>query len=196
MKNKDADSPKESITLTAVFIFLGFIFVLIIGMLFYLRYSSWSSFSSFYVKNLPKTTSFTDIFNKEKAKSTTAKTVDITITEDELSKMVGLGDASFPLKKASLKITAEGIVISGKTANGFWGVPVEVLFVPFTNNGKIMFNLKEIKAAGVVAPPKISETLSPKMNSIFYSSSFSDLDKLKIAEARTLVGYMIITVEG
>lgn len=196
MKHKDIESRKESITLTQVFIFLGFIFVLIVGMLFYLRFSSWSPFSGLYLKNLPKSVSFSELFNSEKAKSGAAKSIELKISEEELSKMIGISASSFPLKKSSLKIKAEGIVISGKTASGFWGVPVDVLFVPVSNNGKIIFNLKEIKAAGVIAPPKISETLSPKMNSLFYSNSFSDMDKLKTKEVRTLVGYMIIEVEG
>jgi len=196
MRGENIESHKESITLTSVFIFLGFIFVLIVGMLFYLRFSSWSPFSGFYLKNISNGISFTDLFNKEKAISKMATTIEMKITEDDLSKMLGLSNSDFPLKKASLKIKPEGIIISGKTANGFWGVPVDVLFVPISNNGKILFNLKEIKAAGVVAPPKIADTLSPKMNSLFYSNSFSDLDKLKVKDVRTLVGYMIIEVEG
>jgi hypothetical protein len=110
--------------------------------------------------------------------------------------MIGISDSNFPLKKASLKIKAEGIVISGKTANGFWGVPVDVLIMPISNAGKIIFNLKEIKAAGVVAPPKIADSLSPKINSLFYSNSFTDLNKLKVQSVRTLIGYVLIEVEG
>ncbi len=194
---KETKEPhKDTLTLKAVFIFLEFIFILIIGMLFYLRFSSWSTLSSFYVKSLPKGASFTDMFNSEKSKSVSAKTVELKVSEDELSKMIGISDSNFPLKKASLKIKAEGIVISGKTANGFWGVPVDVLIIPISNAGKIIFNLKEIKAAGVVAPPKIADSLSPKINSLFYSNSFTDLNKLKVQSVRTLIGYVLIEVEG
>ncbi len=196
MKHNDIAPHKEGITLTAVFIFLGSIFVLIVGMLFYLRFSSWSPLNGFYIKNIPKGVSFADLFNGEKAKSGELKTIEIKISEEELSKTIGISRSDFPLKSPTLKIKSEGIIISGKTANGFWGVPVDVLFVPISNNGKILFNLKEIKAAGVVAPPKIADTLSPKMNSLFYSNSFSDLDKLKVRDVRTLVGYMIIEIES
>jgi hypothetical protein len=186
--------PKESISLTAVLIFLGSIFLLLVIMLFYLRFSSWSPFSDYFSKKKLPNYSLIDLFNKEKSNSPTLQTVEIKITEDDLSKSIGVSEGSFPLKKSSLKIKPEGIIISGKTSSGFWGVPVDVLFESKVGGGKLTFNLKEIKAAGVVAPPKISNTLTPKMSSIFYQG-FSSLDKLKVKEARTLVGYMIVEVE-
>lgn len=185
--------PKESISLTAVLVFLGIVFALLLIMVFYLRFSSWSPLSGYYLKKKLPDFSIADVFNREKTQSPSLKEVDLTITEEELAKSINITGSDFPLKKPSLKIKPEGIVISGKTSSGFWGVPVEVVFEPKVGGGMLLFNIKEIKAAGVVAPPKIADSLTPKMNSVFYNA-FSGLDNLKITGARTLVGYMILEV--
>lgn len=181
--------PKESISLTAVFIFLGFIFVLLISMLIYLRFCSWSPFYDFYNKKTVPTTSLVDLFNK--TKSTSLKTVELKISEADLSATAGVNRSDFPLKNAVLKIKPEGIIVSGKTSSAFWGIPVDITLVPVTGNGKLLIQIKEIRASGVVAPPKISQQLTPKVNTIF-SQTISGFDNLNIKEARTSVGFMIL----
>lgn len=186
--------PKESISLKAVFIFLGFIFILLASMLVYLRFSSWSPFYDYYAKKTPANLSFSDLFNKTKSSKPGVKAIDMKITETDLAEALGIGKSDFPLKKATLVIKPEGIILSGKTSTAFWGIPVEVTSVPIVRNGKLFIQIKGIKAGGVVAPPKIADSLSPKINTLFYQA-FSAFDNLKVTEARTSVGFVMLEVE-
>lgn len=191
--NNQTELPKESISLKAVFIFLGMIFVLLASGLFYLRFCSWSPFYDHYAKKTPINLAFTDLFKQAKSASV-LDTVDLKITESDLSSAIGIEKSDFPLKKATLKIKPEGIIVSGKTSTAFWGVPVDITLKPISGSGKLFIQLKEIKAGGVVAPPKIANTLSPKINTLF-DQAFQSFDKLKIKEARTFVGYIMLEVE-
>ena len=161
----NGELPKQSMSLTSVFIFLGIIFSLLLIIVFYLRFSSWSPFYDLY-KKTPKleNLSLLDRFNKEKDVSALT-TIDLKITELELAKSIGVDNDSFVLKKASLKIKPEGIIINGRTSNVVWGVPVEIMLNTRIINQKLFIEVSEIKAAGVVAPPKIANNLMPKINS-------------------------------
>lgn len=192
-EEETCEIPKESISLTAVLVFLGFIFVLLAGMLFYLRYSSWSPFADIFQKKIPQSIGFSDLYNKNKNQSG-GETAEIKITEDALAQSVGVTNPDFPLKKPILSIKPEGILISGKTSTSFLGVPIDVLFEPKVENDKLVFSIKEIKAGGVIAPPKISNSLTPKMNGIF-KNAFTGSENLTIVSVRTLVRYLIIEVK-
>lgn len=185
---------KESVTLTGVFVFLGLIFLILVSFMVYLRFSNWSPFASFYQSAAVAPVSFLDQYNQQKSLAPTSKTADIKVTEDNLSQMINLSGSNFPLKNPSLKITPDGVDINGKTSNFFWGVSVDVILVPKVGGGKMIFNVKEIKAAGVVAPPKISDPLNSQISPLF-NDAFSGLNQLKVDDVHCMVGYLLLTVE-
>jgi hypothetical protein len=193
----ETEIPKETISLTAVFIFLGFVLAMILSMLFYLRFSSWSPFSDFFHKHISTDISFLDIYNKQKTDSTSSNIsgTDIKLTENELGQMIGIQNSDFPLKKATLVVKPEGVIVSGKTSTAFWGVPVEVTLMPKVVDGKVIFEITEIKAAGVVAPPKISGTLTTKLSTLFTTAS-NQINKINISNVRTMVGYILLEIGG
>jgi hypothetical protein len=186
--------PKESVTLTSVFVFLGLIFVLIAGALIYLRFSSWSIFASFYHKEiLTPGISINDISARVKTTQTTGKSVDVKITDLELKNLINLSSDQFPLKKSDAHIKPEGIFVTGKTSTSFLGVSVEVLIIPRIENQKVAFEIKEIKAGGIAAPPKIVDMIKPKFESLF--SQIANNQDFKATSVRTQVGFMVIECE-
>lgn len=187
IKNEEEDR-KESITLTQVFIFLGFILAILVAFLFYLKFSSFSPL------NLNKLNVKTDFNLSSKYLDEVKKpsaVFEMTISEVELAQIVKVTDPSFPLKKAELKIVPEGITISGKTSSAPWGMKVDILVVPVVQLGKLSFEIKEIKALGVVAPPKISDAINPKISPLF-EDIFPQSDKVEVQDAKTLLGKLYI----
>jgi len=196
MENQKSDKienkpkPKETVTVRAVFIFLIFIFLIFLSFLFYLRFSGFSPMVEFYKLKKP-TISFNlaDYLNSE-ANTSDSKKFEIKINEDQLKEAMKLSDSFIDLKKPDLKIKPEGVIITGKTSGGFLGINVEVLAVPKVEKGKINFDIKEVKAAGVVAPPRIADPLTGQI-----SLALRDVvapANLTVEEVRTMAGYILV----
>jgi len=188
-KNKTIeDKHRESITLTQVFIFLGFLLVILISFVFYLKYSSFSPLNL----NKIKVDGNIDLGSKylEEIKKPSV-VLEMTISEAELGQIIKVNDPSFPLKKAELKIKPEGIIINGKTSNMPWGMKVDALVIPIVQDGKLNFEIKEIKTLGVIAPPKISDALNPKFSTLF-ENIIPQSNQVEITDVKTLLGKLFI----
>lgn len=184
---------KETMSLVSVFLLLGFIFALIAGTLFFLRFSSYSSIATRYLK---KTAVFNlhDYFAQNVVKAAIGDQVEIRIDEGKLADALGVSNTTFPLKKAKLAIKPEGVVLTGKISGGFFGLPAEVTVMPKALDGEIVFEVASIKAAGVPAPPKIVDVLQPAISSAFANLSLSK-GEIKVTEVRPMLSYLLIEGE-
>jgi uncharacterized protein YpmS len=153
----------RTITLGMVFGFLGFLFIIFLSFLIYLRFSSISPLADFYHKNPFASAKNIDISVSDQINQMKAKKVEIKLTEAELGKAL-LADETFPLKDPSLKITADGIIINGKTKTILFPVNIEILIGGEVQNGKIQFKIQSVKAGGVTAPEKISTSINNYLN--------------------------------
>lgn len=192
--NEVTELPQESVTIRGVFIFLGLIFILIAGGLVYLRFSSWSIFAPYYNKDITLPgISLSDISNQQQISQPDSQIIEVKITDSELRSLINLSSDQFPLKKADANIKPEGILVTGKTSNNILGVGVEVVIIPKVVNQKVAFEIKEIKAGGITAPPKIVNMIRPKFEDLF--SQISEKQNFKAKSVRTQVGFMIIECE-
>lgn len=187
-EENDIILPKESVTLAEVFGLLAFLLIIIVGTLFYLRYSKYSILADFFGKKIPAF-SIESILSRDQNKAVGDK-VEFKITEKELNELSGIASGDIPLKKPELKITGDGVIVSGKYGNAWLGVPVEAVMVPKAENGQLNFEIKEIKAAGVVAPPKIKDSLQPTISRKF-AGLFAG-KKINVTYAKAMTGFLLI----
>jgi hypothetical protein len=188
------DKPRESITVRSVFLFLGFIFFIFASFLFYMRYSGYSPLSEKYKKsNSATTSSLTELVKKQTDNPIATKKFSLTISENDLRNGLDLSNGLLDLKKATLKITEAGIIVSGKTG-GWFGLPISATVVPKVENGRLVYDVTEIKAADVTAPPKIVDSLKPQLAVLFRSAILMDKNVV-VLEVHCLTGSMYIEGE-
>jgi len=189
-KSNNKTVAKESVSLWTVFLMVLFLFIVICFALIYFRYSPNSPLYNLYIK-VPSAVNLNDILSKETAQIKSGETIAIKITESQLEKSVCLKCGSFPLKKAQLEIKSDGINLKGKTSTGFWGISLEFLLQPKIINDSITFEVSEAKAAGVEAPPKLTEKLNPQIESLF-ENVMPDQNLIKPKEINSMEGYLLL----
>lgn len=188
-KQPEVKRTKKTTSVVAVFVFVGIIFLILCGGLFYLRYSADSPLFHFYVPT-PDVASVSDTLQKQ-LDVKTDPSVELKITENQISSAVCLTCDSFPLKKAELVVRPDGISITGKTSTYFWGINVEVTIKPKIENEKVTFDLTDIKAAGVTAPPKIADSISSQLKSLLANVVPAN-SAVSFKEVYAMVGYILV----
>ena len=94
--------PRSSCALWSIFVLLFIILLVLIGLLFYLKTRD-LSFSK------PKTNSNTNI--SIQSASVIGEEVTLKITEEQLQSAIKANDANFPIKKATVKINTDKIIL-------------------------------------------------------------------------------------
>lgn len=180
---KDNPIPKSSCALWFIFLLLFVILLALIGLLFYLKTKDLS-----FSKSKTNTNTNTSI----QLDSSQGEDVTLKITEAQLQSAIKADDANFPIKKVTVKITTDKINISGKTSNNFWGLNVEVSLVPKVENGKVKFDITEIKSAGMKAPNSISDVVNNNLGQYLdgLSSSIGDVE---VSAVELSSGYLTVT---
>jgi len=184
-----------SISVTTVFSIVGILFLVLVFALYFFRYNSASPFYQYYNKkpaaNISLNSSLDSSLQTGINKTASGKSVELRLTEAQIGAAICISCDTFPLKKGTLKMTPDGIVISGKTTTAFWGVNLDIIFKPKAENGQIVFELTEFKAAGVSAPPKITSLYSDKLKGLFINIIPAG-QSIKITEVHSLVGSILI----
>ena len=189
--------PKKTISVKAVLLYMLFLFAIFVTFMIWFRYSNFSPLADYYQKGIAITkvnlrTLFSD---KVSADKTAGSKVEIKVTEQQLSDAASVTKPSFPLKKASLKIVPAGVQISGKMPDAIWDfMTVEITLLPVVKDDVVTFEIKEIKAAGVQAPPKITDIVTPEINNIF-SYALPKNKELKITDVYSMQGFLRIEGE-
>lgn len=194
-KNSNLELPIEvahpSISVVTVFCIVGALFLVLVFAFFFFRYNSASPFYDYYnkpaVTTAPLSNSVSGAVNSAKA----GKLVEIRLTEAQIATAVCVSCDTFPLKKGALKVTPEGIIISGKTTTAFWGVNLETTLKPKAEKGKLVIDLTDFKAAGVSAPPKITEMYSSKIKDLF-TNLIPAGQSIDVTEVHSLLGSLVI----
>lgn len=186
---KVPSTSKKGCSVWLIALILVLIFVLLLGGIFYLKYKS-----NINLKNLSfQKVSLDDSFKKQLDDQKGEKTVQIRLTDADLNKLLNLESSDFPLKNPSVKITPEKIILSGKTSNSPLSLGVAVGIVPKVNNGKIDFDIQEIKTGGVTAPKVVTDSVNSKLSS--YLKQFSLKEDVKVTDVKLYDGYLIASGE-
>jgi len=189
-KEKVQLKPKETVTVKAVFVFLSGILLILVSFLFYLRFSGFSPMFDFYHPKVAVAAfNFKDYLSKETNESS-GKTIFIKIDEAQLAETINLTNGFINLNNPVLKINTDGVTISGKTSGGIFGLNVDSVIFPKAQNGKLAFEVKEIKAAGVPAPTKIADPLMSALNMSLRNTVVPE--NLSITSVHCMVGYLLV----
>lgn len=191
-RNKTSDSgsqiKKESISITTVFVIAGVLFATLVFAIIFFRYSSASPFYKYYIK-VPDKVNFSGYLKEKSDNVASGSIVELQFTEAQLAEAICLDCSTFPLKNPTLKITADGILLNGKTSKGFWGINMNFVIVPKIVLGQINFEITEVKAAGVKAPAKLTDSLNPQINNLF-SQVLPFSQEISLTEIKCMVGYL------
>lgn len=170
-----------------VFIFVFLIFVILCSMIFYMRFSYTSPIFKFWGHKSDSVSASQNIQNQ--IGSPEIKDVEVKITENQLSDLSCVSCDSFPLRHAELSIKSSGVEINGKTSNFFWGINVSATLTPKIENEKLVFDLTNVGAAGVTAPPKITDSLNPKLKEVF-ANIVPGGDNIAFKQVYSMAGYI------
>lgn len=190
-KPNNLEPPKSSVSLTAVFVFLFIILAIFVSFLFYLRFSNISPLADFFHRNSANLGQNLENYFKTETTIQSGPTVSMKITEAQISEAIGVDKSGFPLKSPSLSVRPEGVILTGKTSNYFWGIGIEAILTPKIVLGELQFDIKSIKAAGVQAPPQIADSLSPKLNDLFANLLPTD-SGVTLSDVHPMVGYLLL----
>lgn len=184
--------PKETISATAVFIFLTLLFLIFSSFIVYLRYSSFSPLVSLYTLK-------SDIKLEDQLplslqlKQSKNINLELTITEIDFCSLIGIYSSDFPLKNSICSIKPDGITVSGKTSDKFWSPKLDILVTPKAENEKLVFEIKKAKIWGVSAPSSLANPIFDNLNKRLVKV-LPESDNVKVTGVHSMVGY--IRVEG
>lgn len=187
----DVEVAHPSISVRAVFTVVGVLFSVLVFAFYFFRYNSASPFYSYYNKPDVTATSLKSSLQTGINKAEAGKPVELKLTEEQIGAAICVSCDTFPLKKSTLSVKPEGIIISGKTTTAFWGVNLDITFKPKAENGQIVFELTEFKAAGVSAPPKITSSYGDKLKNLF-ANIMPAGQSINVSEVHSLVGSILI----
>lgn len=160
--NPRVEKKAHEMTLSSVFFFLLFVFISLLAMLLYIRYSNIFHLNAPIKKPVYSGSVSDRIKDQLKKQDAQSEEATLVLWEEDLTNL--LGSTKDPiLKNPQAKINKEKIVVSGKM-NNIVGLKVEMSVVPKVENGKIVCDIKEIKALGVPAPKEISQKLNGQVS--------------------------------
>lgn len=187
--SKSADKSRKNRSILPVIITLCVIFVVLLGGVFYLRFKN-----NFHFKNISiSKISLDDSLKRQLESQKGEKQVQIRLTDNDLSKILNTNTADFPLKNSAVKINSSEIILTGKTGNSPLSFKVEVGIIPRVNNGKIDFDIREIKTAGVSAPKLVTDRVNTQLTS--YLKQMVLQDDITVTDVKMYDGYLIATGE-
>jgi len=156
----------------------------------------------FYIKNKVKLTdnfkeisssSLEENISKQLDDQKGESTISISITEEDLFSVLNANSEGFPLKNPSVKITSDKIILSGKTSDSPLSFKHDIGMVPHVENNKVVFDIKEIKTAGVSAPKVVTDKVNKSLSD--YLNQVNLNDDIKITDVKLYQGYLIATGE-
>jgi|GEM_PF-1224405 len=191
LSKEPTEVARPSISVKTVFVIVGMLFAVLVYALYFFRYSDLSPLYSYYHQSTSDAAALSNSVQTEVGKTKNGDAVEIKITESQLTSALCVSCSSFPLKKASAKMTEDGVIIEGKTSNSFWGVNLQITMKPKADKGKVVFELAEFQAAGVAAPPSITKTYSQKLKDAF-ADLIPGASSVDVSEVHNLIGSLIV----
>jgi uncharacterized protein YpmS len=141
------------VILTLLLIFLSLFIILVFG----------ASFHAWQLPTVKEKIDSANLVSEQIFPIAVTKEDVVSLSEQRLEEMLDVKSDSFPLQNASLKISPEGVKISGRKSKNILSLRLEVITSPEVQNGQLKLNIKEIKAAGISAPKSVVDTINPKL---------------------------------
>lgn len=189
MKKYDSAESKTRKSFLIVIVILLLVFVLLLCGVFYIKNKVKLPANFKKISSLNLDQNISKQLDDQKGESI----VSIRITEDELSNVLNVNSEGFPLKKPSVKITSDKIILSGKTSNSPLSFKLDIGIVPRVENGKVVFDIEDIKTAGVSAPKVVTDEVNKSLSS--YLNQVNLNKDIKVTDVKLYQGYLIATGE-
>ena len=189
--------PKKTVSVRAVLLYMAFLFAIFVTFMIWFRYSNFSPLVEYYNKDiyLPKVDIRSLYSSKITSGATVAGNIELKITEQQIIDAAGVEKASFPLKKAKLKVVPAGIEIEGKMSEKIWDfMTVKITLKPVVKDDSVAFDIEKVEASGVQAPPKITDLISPKIDYIF-ANLLPKNKAMKVTQVYSMQGFLRIEGE-
>ncbi len=177
--NKNVEHKSSCSVLALVLVLASVLLTIVLGLL-YLKFHK--SFVVDLAPNMDKNMTLLEKLNKQIDDQSGEELITITITENDINKLL-TSYSDFPLKDPSATIKAGGLILKGKT--GF--LNIETLIMPKAEKGKLIYEIKDIKAAGVPAPQKVADPLKGQLSN-FISSRMPNNKQVYIENVVTSAG--------
>lgn len=189
MKKYEETSNKKSCSMWAIILVLVAIMLALLGGVFYFKYK----IKDIDIKNPFSLESVDKSLQKQLSDQAGEKEVTLTIKEADLESAINADSAEFPLKNASVKITSDKIILSGRTSNSPFSFKLDVGIIPVVSNGSVMFTITEIKTAGVAAPKVITDKVNNELKSYLENSSSVLSKDIDVKSVKLNSGFLTAT---
>jgi len=193
---KEIDQIKKSncCSIWSVFVFLGLIFFALIAFFWFGR--SYLNKSSLYLKipssHKSDTSGITGRLEYASDGLVVGESTTISFSEEELGEYLGVNSSEFPLKRASLKITQQGINVKGRTSESIFSIPLTVVLKPKAEDGKLKIEVAELESGAISLPKAIKDQMNSYLSDIINKKSDPVAD-FEIIEISTREKYVDVT---
>jgi uncharacterized protein YpmS len=172
-KEIDQIKKKNCCSVWSVLVLLGVIFIALIALFWFGR--SYLNESSLYLK-IPSskksdTVGITGKLEDASSGLVVGESTTISFSEEELEEYLGINSPEFPLKRASLKITADGINVKGRTSESIFSIPLTVVLKPKAEDGKLKIEVAELESGAISAPKAIKDQMNSYLSDIINKRS-------------------------
>ncbi len=117
---------------------------------------------------------------------------DVKITETQLGQSLDLKNTNFPIKKPSLKISPDKIILSGRAGASALSLSVNVGLSPVIESNHIKLEITSIESLGVVAPKEIVDIIRPALEPIL-NNIYTAPANINLTTVTLYQGHLIIT---
>jgi uncharacterized protein YpmS len=134
------------------------------------------------------------LFDSKTKEVAVGESFNLQISDSQLEEILKLDSADFPIKKSSIKITPEKIILSGRNGSSLFSLKVDVGLLPKVKGDKIALEIISIESLGVVAPKQITDAIRPALEKAF-ADIYSVPANINIKEIKLNTGTFVIVGE-
>jgi len=134
------------------------------------------------------------LFDSKTKEVAAGESFNLQISDSQLEEILKLDSPDFPIKKSSIKITPEKIILSGRNGSSFLSLKVDVGLLPKVKGDKIALEIVSIESLGVVAPKQITDAIRPALERAL-ANIYNIPANINIKEIKLNPGAMVIIGE-
>lgn len=189
----DKKKNRSSCSLPMIIVLLVIIFIAIIYFLLYIKSYTKTGIDYIALNRSETQASLQADFIDKTQKIVPGGTLILEYSDVEVSSYLGIYDEDFPLKRSNLRIEERGIIVSGRTNDNWYSLPVHTVVRPKIDGGQLTFVLDELASGSISLPKSIRDNVSQYLVRLMKTRTLYD-DGLEVVSAYTSDEKLIIEV--